>query len=265
VVSSAPSKPGQLSGKIESDGKAIPGAIIYAPGIVHAALSMKDGTWVMPELQDSGANLLLKIRSTQLFNSGVDIPVSIGTTSQVKNLKVRDYNPDKCKEDDHLLNLYNAALRVRALWLASASDHKILITSKVQAAGAQDSGRALRRAHYHAQTFLELSALIPDRQLTCSSAQRTCPSVSYNMIVRAMKQSATHLRHESLLFNRKLRLAGSRSEAASKQRIQNIRSGTRRLSALLQKLPVSSFDCFAPQKAPAPQSKQTAKRSRSRR
>lgn len=262
AISTSSGKPGQFNGKVLANGKPIAGALIYAPELVHVAISLKDGNWTLPDIEKAGSDVALKIRSTQLVNSGIDIPAALGTTLQIRDLRTRDYNPDKCAENDHLLNLYNAALRVRALWLASASDHQSLSSSQAKASSGQESGRALRRAQYHAQTYFELSALLPDRELACSSSQRQCPSVSLTRIIRAMRQSATHLRHESLLFNRKLRLSGARSEAESERRIKSIRSSTKRLAALLQKLPNGTFDCSASSTASAKSAAPRPKRSR---
>jgi hypothetical protein len=261
-ISTSSGGPSQFNGNVEANGKPISGALIYAPELVNLAISLKDGSWNLSDIEKASSNVVLKIRSTQLVNSGVDIPASLVTTLQIRDLQSREYNPNRCAEKDHLLNLYNAALRVRSLWLASYDDHRFLSSSEANTSNRQTSGRALRRAQYHAQTYFELSTLLPDRQLFCSSSQRACPPVSYNRIIRTMRQSTTHLRHESLLFNRRLRFLGARSEAASERRIRSIRSSSKRLIALIQKLPRSSFNCSGPPNSPVKRAPLKPRRSR---
>jgi hypothetical protein len=232
-----------IGGNIRDGDSPIPGALVYAPGLVDIAITDKDGAWRIRGVTPPKSVVTIKIRSTQLENSGFDIPAQAGTSVNIQSARTRDYNPEKCPEKDHLSALYNAARRIRFIYRLAATDQAVLV-DKMRSAGAkQASGRALSRAFFHASLYFELSAQLPDRQLLCGQARAQCSPSDLRQVRRQMRQSLTQLRYESLLFNRRLRQEGFRKESASKTRICTIRSSFRRALGLIKRLPDATFEC----------------------
>ena len=234
-----------LEGDIRDGDEPIPLALIYAPSIVDAAMSDQNGAWQMQGITPPKSSVLMKIRATMLENSGFDIPAQAGTWLSIRNARTRNYNPLKCAEKDHLSSLYYAAMRIRFIYKLAAKDQAELATKIMSAEEKQMSGRALSRALFHATLYFELSAQLPDRELLCTTKETTCATMDFRRQLRQMRQSATYLRLESLLFNRRLRMQGFRSEKLSNSRIRAVRGSYRRVIALIKKLPQKSFDCSA--------------------
>jgi hypothetical protein len=210
---------------------------------------------------------MMKIRATVLENSGFDIPVRAGTWMSIRNARTRNYNPLKCPEKDHLQSLYYAAMRIRFIYKLAAIDQAELASKILSAEEKQVSGRALARALFHAQLYFELSAQLPDRELLCTLKTKTCATLDFRRHLRQMRQSATYLRFESLLFNRRLRMQGFRTEKLSKSRIRAVRGSYKRVIAHINKLPQKSFECSASsvttqgsKSAPAKAAKKTGKK-----
>jgi hypothetical protein len=224
-----------------SDGKPLPAAIVYAPGIIDVALTDKNGLFSFLDVP-SGSSFTLKIRATQMVDSGFDVAVTAGKFYLLRAQGLRNYNPRSCPEKDRLRNLYVAALRVRDTFRLAVADQRTL-RLKSKKPNKQLSERALNRARYHARRYLDLSALLPDRELQCRSSVSGCTRLDLRRMIRNMKVSARHLRMESLLFNRRLRFEGIRSQKESDKRIRRVRKNDWRAMSLIKQLAKSTFEC----------------------
>jgi alpha-tubulin suppressor-like RCC1 family protein len=234
-----------IDGDIRNGDKPIPLALVYAPSLVDAVISDKNGSWRIRNVTPPKSRVMMKIRATALENSGFDIPADAGTYVSIRNAQMRNYNPLQCSERDHLTSLYYAAMRIRFIYKVAAEDQALLATKMLSAKEKQMSGRALARALFHARLYFELSAQLPDRELVCTEKVASCAALDYRRQLRQMRQSARYLRYESLLFNRRLRMQGFRSEKLSDARIRAVRGSYRRAIAHINKLPTASFECTA--------------------
>jgi hypothetical protein len=214
---------------------------VYAPVIVDVTLTDKNGSFEFQNVP-RGTSVTLKIRATQLNKSGMDIPTTSGNLYEITTAATRNYNPRSCRETDHLQSLYQAALRVRDNYrLALADQQKLRVESKKP--NKQASERAIHRTQYHARRYLDLSALLPDRELLCKKSDSSCTKLDLRSVSRMMRISARHIRLESLLFNRRLRFEGLRTEKESDTRIRRIRKNDSRAISLIKKLARGTFEC----------------------
>jgi hypothetical protein len=230
-----------IGGDIIHEGKPIVAAIVYAPSVVDVALTDKNGLFAFFDVPP-GAPVILKIRATQLIDSGFDITANTGTFYELKAQALRNYNPRACPEKDRLRNLYVSALRIRDTYRLAIKDHrKLRLESKKT--NKLTSERSLRRAYYPAQRYLLLSSLLPDRELRCRAPVPSCTRVDLRTIVRTMKMSARYLRLESLLLNRRLRFENLRSEKESNRLVRRIRRNDSRAMSLIKQLATSTYEC----------------------
>jgi hypothetical protein len=216
---------------------------VYIPEIVDVALTDKNGFYSFLGIEPPGMKMTVKIRSTQLENGGYDIPTQAGIFVGVRPSKLADYNPMKCSETDKLSALYNAAIHLRFMYRSAHTDHKKLLPALTAGESKRETGRAMNRTLYHASFYLDLSALLPDRQLACASSVASCNRLDLRDAVRRMRFSAIQVRRESLLFNRKIRQEKLRSEPESNKIMKSIRSRSDRLQSLISQLPRQSFSC----------------------
>jgi hypothetical protein len=183
------------------------------------------------------------VRSTQLVNGGFDIPTETGTYIEAKTNEVYQYNPSRCPEEDKLMPLYNAALHIRFIWRLALEDHRRLLPALMTPDSRRHVGRAIRRTLYHAQHYMDVSALMPDRQLLCGSKAPGCVPVDLKAGVRLMRLIVQETRRESALFNRQLRQKGLRSEKQSIKVIKTIRQRSERAWTAIKKLARSTYSC----------------------
>jgi hypothetical protein len=192
-------------GEIVVGGQPFAGALVYMPEIVDVALTDKNGFYSFTGIEPAKIKMTIKIRSTQLENGGNDIPTQAGIFVEVRPSKLALYNPKRCPERDKLADLYNAALHLRFMHRSALTDHKILSAKLTSSESKRETARAINRTRYHSSFYLDLSAMLPDRQLTCAKTVSSCSAVNLRDIVRKMRFSAIQVRRESLLFNRQLR------------------------------------------------------------
>jgi hypothetical protein len=207
------------------------------------ALTDKQGFYSFVGIEPPQMKMTVKIRSTQLLNGGYDIPTQAGIFVEVRPSTLAIYNPRKCPEQDKLSALYTAALNLRFMYRSALADHKKLLPKLTSGEAKRETGRAMNRTKYHSSFYLDLSALLPDRQLTCASSAQSCTTVDLRDVVRKMKFSATQVRRESLLFNRQLRQKKLRPERESTTIMRKIRSKSDRLQSLIARLPRSTNSC----------------------
>jgi hypothetical protein len=237
---------GTIGGEIFVGGKPLEGALVYLPEFVDVAVTDKNGSFKFVGINPPDASATLKVRSTQLVNSGMDIPAKAGQALEIRLAQVRNYNPNNCPESDKLLALYTSALQIREIYLLAVQDQGKLQTGLKDKEDRKLSGRALRRATYQAQLYFDLSATLPDRQLLCTNPPGVCPKQDLRPIIRRMKNSAQHVRMEGLLFNRQMRQNRLRSAAESDKRIRSIRKSDSRAMSNIAKLARSTFECSSP-------------------
>jgi hypothetical protein len=235
--------PNTIAGEVTVSGKAYPGALVYIPELVEVALTDKDGFFSFFGVDPNQSKVTIMIRSSRLVNGGYDIPARTGLFTQVHPNRVANLNQNGCKERDKLKALYSSATSMRYIYRLANRDH-LKFKSKIAGANSsRETGRAISRLFYHASFYLELSSMLPDLQILCPKAKLQCNRVDLREIVRKMKFSAVNARRESLLFNRKLRLSGIRSENESKKIIALIRAKFGRLRAGILKLPRVNYSC----------------------
>jgi hypothetical protein len=232
-----------IGGDVIVSGRALEGALVYLPEFVDVAVTDKSGSFKFMGVNPANTNAVLKVRSTQMENSGMDIPARAGVALEVRPQSLRNYNPNRCPESDKLLALYRAARKIRRIYLIAVEDQKQLKTGFSEKTDRYTSGRALRRLTYHAQLYFDLSATLPDRQLLCQKPPTSCSKVDLRKNVRRMKSAALQVRMEGLLINRQLRLKTLRTVAQSEKRIKQIRSSDQRARAHIAKLARSTFEC----------------------
>lgn len=213
------------------------------PEIVDVALTDKQGFYSFIGIEPPKLRMTIKIRSTQLVNGGYDIPTQAGVFVEVRPSALAQHNPQRCPEKDKLSALYTAALNLRFMYRSARADHKKLLPKLTSGPAKRETGRAMNRTLYHSSFYLDLSALLPDRELSCASATPSCTTVDLRDVVRKMKVSATHVRRESLLFNRQLRQKKLRSEKESDKIMRKIRSKAARLQSLIARLPRKTNSC----------------------
>jgi hypothetical protein len=202
------------------------------------------GTFTFRGIKPPDAKATLKVRSTQLLNSGFDLPAQAGQSVQVRSQQLRNYNPNACPEKDKLLALYSSAKIIRQMYLMAQNDYQKLSTAIEDKFQKKSSGRAMARATSQSQLYFDFSAKLPDRQLLCSkTAAGACTFTDLRSIVRRMRAAGMHVRRESLLFNRQMRLKNFRSEAESTKRIRRIRQIHARAESHMSKLARSTFEC----------------------
>gem|GEM_PF-6871008 len=226
-------------------GQPFAGALVYIPEIVDIALTDKQGFYSFIGVEPPKAKITIKIRSTQLDKGGYDIPSQAGIFVEVRPRTLAIYNPQKCPENDKLSALYTAALHLRFMYRSALSDHKLLLPKLTSGEAKRETGRAINRTKYHSSFYLDLSAMLPDRQLKCAKKSISCSELDLRDIVRKMRFSATQVRRESLLFNRQLRQKQLRPEKQSNTIMKKIRDRSQRLQSLISKLPRSTHSCAA--------------------
>jgi len=153
------------------------------------------------------------------------------------------YNPQKCPESDKLAALYTAALHLRFMYRSALTDHKLLLPKLMSGEAKREVGRAITRTGYHSSYYLDMSAMLPDRQLQCAKKSPMCRGIDLREIVRRMRFSATQVRRESLLFNGQLRQKQLRPEKQSISIMKQTRSRSQRLQSLITKLPRKTMSC----------------------
>jgi hypothetical protein len=232
-----------IGGDISVGGKPVAGAIVYLPEIVDVTLTDKMGFFSFSLQSSEKRNVTVKVRSTQLANGGFDIPTQTGTYIEARTNEVYQYNPQRCPESDKLMPLYNAALHIRYIWRLALADHKRLLPALQTPDSRRQIGRAIRRTQYHAQHYMDISALMPDRQLLCSTKIPQCVPLDLMPGVRLMRQIVQETRRESALFNRQLRQKGRRSDKQSVQVIKTIRNRSERAWAAIKKLARTTYSC----------------------
>ena len=224
-------------------GTPLAGVLVYAPALASLTVTDKAGNGSIPGVAQANSTVILNFRSSQLENSGFDLPAKDGASLSIAAARKRDYNPQRCPEVDQLMNLYEAGVRIRKLYLMAQSDSKLLANSLASKRDNKDAYSAFERVRFHTQAYYNLSALMPDRELTCSTPQPACSAINLRATRRSMAQFATFLRLDNLFLNRHLRIEGSRNVASSKKRVKQIRSVHERIIARIRKLPRVSFTC----------------------
>ncbi len=230
-------------GEIVVGGQPFAGALVYMPEIVDVALTDKNGFYSFVGIEPPKINFTVKIRSTQLDKGGYDIPTQAGVFVEIRPTKLADYNPRRCPERDKLADLYHAALHLRFMYRSALTDHKILLPKLTSGESKRETGRAINRTRYHSSFYLGLSAMLPDRQLTCAKSILSCSAVDLRDIVRKMRFAAIQVRRESLLFNRQLRQKQLRPDKQSLKIMKQIRDRSNRLQSLISKLPRDTSSC----------------------
>jgi hypothetical protein len=242
-VTTRPIPDNTTGGEVIVGGKPFAGALVYLPEIVDVALTDKQGFFSFIGIEPPKLKMTIKIRSTQLVNGGYDIPTQAGVFVEVRPSALAQYNPRKCPEKDKLSALYTAALNLRFMYRSALTDHKKLLPKLISGDAKRETGRAIRRTKYHSSFYLDLSALLPDRELSCPGSTPSCTTIDLRDVVRKMKFSATQVRRESLLFNRQLRQKKVRPEKESNKIMQNIRRKALRLQSLIAQLPRRTNSC----------------------
>jgi hypothetical protein len=243
VNASRPIPDTTTAGEVVVGGKPFAGALVYVPDIVDVALTDKQGFYSVVGVDSPKMNLVLKIRSTQLVNGGYDIPVQAGVFVEVRPPKLAVHNPNRCPEKDKLQALYTAAINLRYMYRSARKDHLLLLSKLPSGDAKGETGRAMNRTRYHGSTYLNLSALLPDRQLLCSRKTPRCRALDLRDVVRKMKFAALQVRRESLLSNRLLRQEQLRPEKDSVKIMVAIRKKSARLKSLISKLPRDTHSC----------------------
>jgi hypothetical protein len=238
-----PAPDGTIGGDITVGGKPFPGALVYLPEFVDLAITDKSGAFSFMGINSPDSGVTLRVRSTQLTNGGMDIPAKPGQAVEIQSQQLRNYNPANCPEQDKLLALYTAARNIRIIYLLAVKDQKQLSAGLKDNTEHKATGRALARMTSKARLYFELSSQLPDRQLLCVNPPASCRAVDLRETIRRMKASTRHVRLESLLFNRQMRLKNLRSNAESTKRINRIRQSEARALSHISKLARSTFDC----------------------
>ena len=242
-ISTRPIPDNAIGGEVLVAGKPFAGALVYIPELIDVALSDKQGFYSFIGVDPPKVKVTIKIRSTQLEKGGYDIPSQAGIFVEVRPRALAMYNPQKCPENDKLSALYTAALHLRFMYRSALNDHKLLLQKLTSGEAKRETGRAINRTKYHSSFYLDLSAMLPDRQLRCTQKTASCSEVDLRDVVRKMRFSATQVRRESLLFNRQLRQKQLRPEKQSNTTMKKIRDRSQRLQSLISKLPRSTNSC----------------------
>jgi hypothetical protein len=243
LVTTKPIPDSSIGGEILVGGKPLVGALIYIPELVEVLISDKNGFFSLVGIEPRGTKVTLKVRSTLLAKGGFDIPSRAGVFSQIKPKELVNYNPRRCKEEDKILPIYNAANNLRFMYRSAVRDQKILSIKSTKSEGKVPRGRALRRTYYHGSFYMDLSAMLPDRQLVCPSKTTNCVRVDLADTLRRLKSTVYNVRRESLLFNRALRTQSFRPESDSVAVVRKIRSKSDSLARAIVKLPRFTFHC----------------------
>jgi hypothetical protein len=243
MVSTRPIPGSSIGGEILVGGKPLAGALIYIPELVDVLVSDKNGFFSLTGVEPPGVKVTLKIRSTLLIDGGYDVPSRAGLFVQVKVPRLANYNPARCPQKDKILPLYNAANNLRFMYRSAMRDQKILGTYSLKNVDINPREGARRRSLYHGSFYMDLSAMLPDRQLVCAKATKGCVKVDLKDVLRKLKFSVYHVRRESLLFNRALRTEKLRPEKRSSNIVRTIRAKSDSLARSLGGLPRHTFDC----------------------
>jgi hypothetical protein len=243
LVSTRPIPDSSIGGEILVGGKPLAGALIYIPELVEVLVSDKNGFFSLTGIEPPGIKVTLKIRSTLLLGGGYDVPSRAGLFVQVKVPRLANYNPAQCPQKDKILPIYNAANNLRFLYTSAMRDQKILSKYSINNTAVSPREGARRRSLYHGSFYMDLSAMLPDRQLVCKKATTGCVKVDLKDVLRKLKFSVYHVRRESLLFNRALRTEKIRPDKQSYKIVRTIRAKSDSLARSLRNLPRHTFDC----------------------
>ena len=232
-VSSPPPTPSQteITARLLMKNEPVKSAIVYVLSL-GAARTDKDGIFTIKGATPGTSYKLLIEHPNATFYLN-DLHARAGEYREILG-EVREHNPRACSENDISNSLFSAASQAVTLYRRIGK-----LTDKT----TRGAIRIKERSTDQLNNYFSSSASVPGIILSCGEIVG-CETRTLHEIKKVLLKQLNHLRHESLLVLRRLRISGSQNTRSLMRNTRNIKREHSQASTSVRALPTTTNICF---------------------